>query len=392
MGSMTVAAIRLNKIFLAAGYALLLTSCDLLGPSPPDPSLDSLDGIRVARFYALEGDLYAATDDGIFARHTGANHWRRTGLEGFGIHDVAFFTDRHFLASAFVIDAEGYPQYLRYRTLDGGRRWVPSEDNYGYEKTADAIRGFHYDADGRRLWATGSAILARSDDYGRTWKETWGFFGSGAMLWMIGLNPETREVWIGGQGPIENGFMIQHDVAAGSSRHHSRIFPDPSTYDSIHFIEGQPDIIYVSGEGGVAISEDRGETWSLPLGNVGARFYFDIAFDPENPLHLYTAGWTKTSDPQPLILEWSLDGGKSWQSYQHPAPATFFGGVRSMIMVMEGSEKVWYLGLCNGGLMRLTIEDQDGAHPFGSIIEVAGGADHYVGCSSYPLHRPGEGV
>jgi hypothetical protein len=48
---------------------------------------------------------------------------------------------------------------------------------------------------------------------------------------------------------------------------------------------------------------------------------------------------------------------------------------------------VWYLGLCNGGLMWLTIEDQgDGAHPFGSVAEATGSADHYVGCSSYPLN------
>lgn len=91
------------------------------------------------------------------------------------------------------------------------------------------------------------------------------------------------------------------------------------------------------------------------LEDVGYRFYFDVALDPENPQILYTGGWDKVGDsPQPLIFEVSRDGGVTWEEYKYPSDI-LYGGVTSVIAVKEGADTVVYLGLYGGGIVKAVM-------------------------------------
>ncbi len=129
-------------------------------------------------------------------------------------------------------------------------------------------------------------------------------------------------------------------------------------YYNIRFAQGTAgqSLIYACGEGGIAFSADQGNSWRNLLGDVNYRFYFDVVFDSNHNNRLYTAGWDKKFDePQPLILQWSDDQGASWQRLQYEAPANFFGGVRSMLLVQQQNQTYLYLGLFKGGVMRVSI-------------------------------------
>jgi hypothetical protein len=363
---------RFAMVIAAVILPTLLASCGGHGPELNEHH-PWLEGSRVHQLHALSGSLLAATDDGLFLKRTGDESWRRAGLAGFDILDVAAFSDHHFLVSTYTWDQEGYPLYARWRTHTGGKKWHRSNDNFLGSEGPAAIRSFHFDAGSERLFATGTVMLGTSHDFGQTWQIQEGWFG--ATFSSIALNPATNEVWYGGQGPIENGILIRHALDTGVQTHYANLFPNPATYLGIRFDPKRADVVYASGEGGIAFTEDRGMSWSFPLGDVDYRFYYDVAIDPDNPSHLYTAGWDKIAArpamratdpsywfpiaPQPLILEWSRDGGQSWKKYQYPAGNNFFGGVRSMILVEEEAETVWYLGLDGGGIKRFRVIDLD---------------------------------
>lgn len=77
-----------------------------------------------------------------------------------------------------------------------------------------------------------------------------------------------------------------------------------------------PDRVIASGEGGILLTLDNGESWTAPLGDVDFRFYFKAVLDPQNSNAIYTASWVKDFDnPQPFVLEVSRDGGRSWSMH-----------------------------------------------------------------------------
>ena len=162
--------------------------------------------------------------------------------------------------------------------------------------------------------------------------------------------PEGQKVVLGvGQLQKRKGVEDFIEIA----KNHPDLMPAPASIYAVRFAPDNPDSIYVSGEGGVVHSSNNGQSWQTMLGDKNYRFYFDIAIDPANPQRLFTGGWNKQFDePQPLIIEWSDNGGATWQQYQYPAAASFFGGVRSMLLVQEQQRLVLYLGLWKGGIMR----------------------------------------
>jgi photosystem II stability/assembly factor-like uncharacterized protein len=350
---------NLRRIAVLTALAVIVSSCavDPDGATPFTFDYQGLEGTTPTRFYPLGDGLLAATDDGIYVKSAGEHTWRRAGLEGLEVLDVAVFSGDHFLAACQVLDESVGLHGVRWRTTNGGQDWVIVEDGFGAGDPREVMRGMHYDAASGRLFATSTTAVGLSLDHGRTWELLWGNYGGfGVPMAIVRLNPATQELWYGGQGPIENGFLVQHVLSTGERSIYSTLMPNPHVYYGIRFDPTRPNVVYAAGEGGVVFTTDRGTTWRNLLGDKDYRFYFDIAIDPADRAHLYTAGWTKLFDePQPLILEWSRDGGSMWQTHEYPASANFFGGVRSMILVDEAGKKSWYLGLHRGGIMRVRV-------------------------------------
>ena len=316
---------------------------------------DGLSGRIILRLYEHDGQVFAATDHGLYSKNKGHGRWLAAGLSNREVLDIAFLDDEHYLASTSRVVDE-IAQYQLMETTDGGETWSEITHDFGGEDDPEAIHGLHYDDDNNALYATGIEVLARSLDEGRHWEILSGeWHGFGQRKTIVKRNPATNEVWYGGQNALEQLVLRAYSLDTNEERSYSDLLPNPSVIYGIQFDATNDQRILASGEGGVLESTDKGETWTNLLGDVDYRFYFDVAIDPEDPQTLYTAGWDKNWDtPQPLILEISENGGTSWSKYLYPSQS-LFGGVRSLLVVKERENTVLYLGLYRGGIMKVTF-------------------------------------
>lgn len=352
-----------RTFFPCLGFILLLSACG----SDPDAEISppqeapftfqhqGLTGITVNRLYQQQDWLLAATSDGLYLSH-GDGSWQQAGLAGYSLFDVVAITEQHFMASSYRQDDDGYFHYLLFESYNAGADWLEVKHQFGFAGEEEGIYGLLYDAEKSRLYASGIEVLAYSDDFGLSWQIIHGFWGGfGQPKSALAYHAQHNELWYGGQGAMENPVLFQIPLDGSEATIYPTLFPAPAVVYGIRFVPNDADTLYISGEGGIVKSTDYGNHWHNLLGDVDYRFYYDLAIDPADPQRLFTAGWDKKFDePQPLILEWSYDGGANWQRYQYPAAASFYGGVRSMLLVQEQDATVLYLGLWRGGIMRVT--------------------------------------
>lgn len=336
---------------------LLLTACG--GDDLPKPDItvahDGLEGRIITRLYADEQILLAATDRGLYRKASAQSAWQSGGLIDREVMDIAIIAPEHYLATTEYQHNETVEHRL-FETRDGGKNWQEIAHSFGGDESTEAMYGLHYDDDNNALYATGIEALGVSYDEGRSWQLLSGIWqGFGQRKTIVKRNPATNEIWFGGQNAFEQLVLNAYSLDTKELRTYRDLLPNPSVIYGIQFDPARPDWVMVSGEGGVLASSDRGANWSTLIGDVDYRFYFDVAIDPLMPTTLYTAGWDKNWDtPQPLIFEVSKDGGQQWKKYRHSDTA-LFGGVRSMIAVVEAGKTRVYLGLYRGGVMKVTI-------------------------------------
>ncbi|WP_214000861.1 hypothetical protein [Arsukibacterium sp.] len=327
-----------------------------VSPTPPvSLSYQGLDGLIINKLYQHSGVLVAASDDGVY-RQASNGSWAAAGLAGYEVMAMSLLTEQHWLASSVQSGADDMPDYVLFETFNGGNDWHEVDYQFGQAGDKEAIYALLFDAAEQLVYATGIDVLASSTDMGQTWKTLYGDFGGfGQPKTALTQSADGQTIWYGGQGAIENGVFYQYDVASSEAVLHSDLFPNPSSIKAIRYAPDDPQTVYVSAEGGIIRSTDHGQSWQALLDNVNFRFYFDLIIDPDNPERIYTAGWAKNfTEPQPLIVEWTDDGGENWQQYEYPEQA-FFGGVRSMILVEENQQQVIYFGLFKGGIMRMPL-------------------------------------
>jgi photosystem II stability/assembly factor-like uncharacterized protein len=349
--------------FVWAFAAIVLAACggDTGDASVPEPPLatpvfehDGLDGAVVQHLYSHGDRLFAATQDGLYGKFLGQNVWVSLGLSGLQIQGFAIVDDQHWIAATFPT-AQLFVDPKLYETVNGGGNWLQVENDFGPGETqSEAMMALLYDQETKRLFATGLNTLASSADYGRTWLLLDGQWGSTSVLQALDLNSMTQQIWLGGQNAIEGPILRQYDLNTFETVAFAGLFPSPSAIKSATFDPLDPGRVLVAGEGGVLQSADNGNSWTNLLGNVDHRFYFRALLDPQNSNIIYTAGWTKTDMPQPLILEVSRNRGTSWERHQMAAP-DLFGGVWSMLATTENNRTVLYLGLNRGGIVRVRL-------------------------------------
>lgn len=347
-----------------------LTACGGSDPKTPQTPLQpvqpaaqfvfqqpTLAGLTVDRLYQQQGKVLALTSDGLYQQQS-AGEWLLLGFKGMQPRDLAFITEQHWLAALTIQRDSGEQEHQLHESFDAGRNWVQVKRSFGAQGDSEAIYALHYDVASRQLLATGVSVLASSTDFGISWQLLQGnWSGFGQPKSALAVDPQSGNIWWGGQGALEDGMLNQYRPADQSGKQFRGLLPDPSVYYNIRFRrENGSSSIYACGEGGIVHSSDQGQNWRNLMGDVNYRFYFDVAFDPQRPNRLYTAGWDKKfEEPQPLILQWSDDNGSSWQRLQHQAPANFFGGVRSLLLVNDNNQQYLYLGLFKGGIMRVQI-------------------------------------
>jgi|GEM_PF-677109 len=363
-----VLSLRALPALLVLGW---LTGCGgsepQVAPPPVTPEqpvaqhvfqLHGLSGLTVERLYQQQDTILALTSAGLYQQHNNSD-WQLLGFKGLQPKDLAFVTEQHWLLALTVQHEDAEQEHQIHETFDAGRSWTQVKRPFGINGENEAIYAQRYAADAKKLYATGVGVLAESSDLGISWRVLdgqWGGFGQPKSA--LALDPRSGDIWWGGQGALEDGVLNVYRRASQRSQSFRDLLPNPSVYYNIRFAmaNGGQSLIYACGEGGIVMSADQGSSWRNLLGDVNYRFYFDVVFDSKHNNRLYTAGWDKKFDePQPLILQWSDDQGASWQRLQYQAPASFFGGVRSMLLVQQQNQTYLYLGLFKGGVMRVSV-------------------------------------
>lgn len=326
-----------------------------LPPASLEPEFiySGLDGHIVERLISTTDYLLAATDQGLH-RLDAAGNWQLLTQADWYILDAAVINDHHLL-----ISAKSRGDVVLVESTDGGQTWEFLQHDFGGAESTERepIHRLYYDSSTRKLYGVGYDVLAESTDLGRQWHILYGqWFGFARGLWALNLHDVKGDIWYGGQGAIENPVLrrfIPTNLAMRSYPQIDELLQKPSTVRNIRFHPDKPELVYISGEGGLIQSADYGETWQDLHTNDEYRFYFDLLLDPTDPHILYTAGWNKKFDvPQLLLLEISRDGGQTWQQYTY-GNLSFFGGVYSMAWHQSNGHNRLYLGLYKGGVMEV---------------------------------------
>ena len=351
----------LVRTLVASLFTSLVVACHSDNQVDETPQLEvefverHLDGLIANRVLAADDGIYVATDKGVY-KSVDQFSWELISTQDWDVKDIIELDTSHLMVSVIY---RGTNQLNE--SFDGGLSWHQIRTSFGPGRDGrfDTVNRLFWDENAQTLFASGVDVLAKSYDRGASWELVsgiWNSFGSG--IWAIAYSAEKDTVFYGGQGAIENPILRRVDLTQASEKSFdlTDLLPAPSTIREIQFDTDNADTVYASGEGGIVASTDLGENWVSILSDNNSRFYFDFVKDERFSNHIYTAGWNKVfDDPQPLIVEVSLDNGASWQQFLHPDP-DIFGGVRSMDIVYEEEQAFIYLGLYKGGVMKVLIK------------------------------------
>lgn len=343
------------KRLAAAFLVFLMTGCD----EEPSRSLQvdwkklGLDGKTVNEMQVVGPDLYVATTTGLFKLPDTSGDFQAIGFDGKNVEAIEAFGDGELMVSVF--DKTGAEAPALFKTVNDGISWDKIESNFGGGFPEPVLDLEQHHDNPNILFATGYAVVASSHDQGLTWEPLYGEWGGFATgLSVVEMNPLNDELWAGGQGGIENGILL-HSEHGVDWNMWSDLVENPTVVKEITFSNTDGDELYVGFEGALLKTNNNGQTWQTLIHSQETRFFFGIRLGTEDPQRVYTGGWLKTSDPQPLILYISEDGGKTWN--ERRLPSEQFGGILEMQIKKYNGKDVIFLGLDKGGVYQLTVSN-----------------------------------
>lgn len=325
--------------------------------NPPPPPISSklsteLSGAQTVEALMLDGNAQlAATTSGLLWRSDANAQWQTRSPMSEPVTALTIIDESHYLV-AFAGDGSA-PAPL-YVTTDSGLTWQAVTHNFGSTEHTP-IRALRYDSTTDQIYALGADALAVSDRSAQDWTllaGRWDAFATGLNL--LRIDPVGNAIWYGGQGAIENGFLVRYDRDNHEQQRWDDLLPNPSSFKGGLIHPTDRPLVLFSGEGGIVRSTDHGANWTLPLGDVNHRFYFDLVLADSGVL--YTAGYDKGSPMQDLIVECSSDNGNSWHRNDF-SDETSRGGVKSLLLVDEMDSTKLYLGLWENGIKSVDLSD-----------------------------------
>jgi len=343
----------------SALLGLSVISCDLDDKLPADDNFElkslGLSGIRVNELRLMGNDLFAITGDGIYKTDiTTAAPMELVGLKGKHILTAALLSDTELLASHRDAENNIEAEPILYHSTNGGVTWEVLAHNFGGEAKEPI---FHFDWNPSQpevLLGTGYQVVAKSTDKGITWEPIWGDFDMFANRMRAFINPpKPNDVWTGGQGAIENGYLV-HLRNEEEINFWNDLVPNPTTVKKVAFDSHTPQGIYVGWEGELSRTTDEGQTWEMLIDrHEESHFFFGIGFSTANPQLVVAGKWAKTDEPQPLELFYSLDRGNTWKVKDFPQVA--YGGIHDLIVKSESGKERIFVGLDKGGVYEIVM-------------------------------------
>ena len=310
-----------------------------------------LDGLKVNELVIRDDNLYAATSDGIYRKGlNGDVEFKRIGLAGMNIEDLVIFSTQKILAS--YVDRTYAEAPGLYVTTNAGTDWTKVESDFG-GSAPEPIFDLVADADDDdMLFAGGLGVVASSNDGGVSWTPIWGEWQRIATgVTIVTMSPYEKIVWAGGQGAIENGFIIRNP-GREDERVWDNLLPNPTVAKEIVF--NGPDFVLAGWEGGLIRSQNGGETWKTIIESDENRFFFGVALG-NRPGRVYAGGWLKGQETQPLKLFVSDDSGDGWRVLERPNEDN--GGIFDLQVQSSPKEDRIFLGLDQGGVYEVRIRN-----------------------------------
>lgn len=320
-----------------------------------------LNGITVNELI-IKGDwIFAATKNGVYGKRTNVpgEKFRELGLQNNDVLHLHAFTTTEIIASVVNIKPGQNQESKIFQTVNGGNNWNILTTNFGgtNESFKDGLSYFSaVSGKPNELYAAGHGSLAKSVDKGRTWELVWGEWGMAAMpSTRVSINPIIPdEVWIGGQGSIENGYLVRLKNNQEVD-YWTDLVPNPTVVKEIVFDRENPQTVYVGWEGELAKSTDNGKTWQTLINrHQDSHFFFGIGLSPSVSTRIYTAKWKKGEESQKLELYHSDDKGVTWKTEEFSKITQ--GGVWDLKVIQSGNKDRIFLGLYKGGIVEIVNE------------------------------------
>jgi photosystem II stability/assembly factor-like uncharacterized protein len=250
--------------------------------------LPATDGIAVAVAAGVAPRVYLVTADGVYLSDTLGASWQYAsgGLEGIAVLDLAVdpTNPQHVVATT---------EAGLFATVNSGAMWTPVVFD-------DAGLGA---APLRVAFGPGGMVAVGTIDNG------------------VFASPDAGESWRGGVTP-ETSVMVPQALAVHPT--------DRST------------LVAATGDQGMAISRDRGETWTLENTGLGTQVMFTVTIDPVDPSTIYT-----TSQDAGVWV--STDAGETWSPLNDGLTNLFV----TAFTIDANNHKVIYAGTEGGGVFRL---------------------------------------
>jgi hypothetical protein len=274
-------------------------------------------------------NLFAATGDAVarIASADGQRFEMQLSLAGSGAQCVA--VDPSDLQRVYV----GTFDDGVYRTLDGGATWAQVGESIPHKRALSVAISPSHRANGRAVVYVGTepSNLYRSEDDGQSWQAlpTLTELPS-APTWSFPPRPYTSHVrWIaphhadpdllfvgielGGVMRSRDGGATWEDRKPGSQHDSHAIATHP----------GAPGRVYEAAGGGVALSDDAGDSWSPVDAGMDRHYVWGLAVDAGDPGLWYVSAsygarhaHDRRGDAQGIIFrkagggEWEMLGGE----------------------------------------------------------------------------------
>jgi photosystem II stability/assembly factor-like uncharacterized protein len=314
-----------------------------------------LDGKTVNEIKISGSMLYVATTSGLYKMDGSweEDDFELIGFEHKNVEAVEIMSGGKILASLF--DKTGAEPPTLFQTTDDGASWGEVNSDFGGAAREPIFDLELHPHNQNVLYATGFSVIASSVDGGNHWEPSfgdWGGFATG--LSVIEINPKDNRLWAGGQGAIENGFLVSSSDG-NEWESWNDLVENPTVVKEITFSDVDQNEIFVGWEGALLRTDDGGATWETLIDSEETRFFFGVCLRPGESEKVYTAGWIKTPNPQPLVLFSSEDAGMSWEEIRYADEQ--YGGVLDMQIKQENGKDVLVLGLDKGGVYEVTITD-----------------------------------
>ncbi|SFR54391.1 hypothetical protein SAMN04488070_1839 [Pseudidiomarina maritima] len=353
--------LRLRLGFLI--FILVIAGCgsDSGDETPTEPPVTGklttiLSNQLTVELLAQDGEAQlAGTNSGLYWRSDYTAAWELRSPTTTAVKGVAIVASGYYVVAFEREDiSDDSAPFPLYQSQDAGETWTEIEHDFGGEFHS-AIRNLAYDSGTDQIYAVGNTSLAVADTTATHWTllhGEWDGFASGLRL--LYVDSPRQQVWFGGQGAIENGYLARYDQTTGNVREWHELLPAPATFIGGLVHPLTPSTVLFSGEGGVVLSTDSGEQWQTPMGDVNHKFYWDVVLAENGTL--YSAQYDKLSAEQPLIIECSTDNGETWVE-NDLSDETSRGGVKSLMLVPGASETMLYIGLWDNGIKAIALSD-----------------------------------